>query len=106
MEAGKRIADQVNARVRFTDFELLKRAWMAFDLNDGSSKGDLYESLADAKRFTDEWKTAYIQVLSCVGGLTDLDAARYLNFCRAAREANLAHRDPNTVTFRGPATHG
>jgi hypothetical protein len=98
-EAGKRIADQINARVRFTDWDTLKVSWMAFDLNDGSTKGDLYDSLEAAKRFTDEWKTCYYAMMGVIGGVTAHDAAVYLDFCRAARDANLGHRDPSRQAF-------
>lgn len=98
-EAGKRIADQVNARIHFNDPMDIRHCWMAFDLNDGSSKGDLYDSLADAKKHTDEFKTAYIAMIGVLGGISAQDAGIYLDFCRAAREANLGHRDPNQAAF-------
>jgi hypothetical protein len=99
-EAGKRIADQINARFTFNDPVAIRHCWMAFALSDGTTKGDLYESLAEAKKYTDEWKTAYFSLLQCFGGVSVSDAAEYLDFCRQARDANLGHRDPNKVVFR------
>lgn len=97
-EAGKRIADQINARVQFTPWDM-KGKWMAFALSDGSTRGDVYDSLAEAKRFTDEWKTAYFDMTSVLGGVTAKDAGIYLDFCREARDANLSHADPNRQAF-------
>jgi len=104
-EAGKRIADQINAHVHMHPGNLMGK-WMGFALSDGSTRGDIYDSLAEAKRFTDEWRTAYFDMTSVLGGVTPDQAARYLDFHREAREANLAHRDPATQVFMGPVTRG
>ena len=103
-EAGKKIADAINLRLSFNNPMDLNGKWMAFDLNDGSTKGDLYDSLPDAKRMTDEFKTAYFAMVGVLGGVTPKDAAIYLEFCREARDANLGHKDPNTQAFL--STHG
>jgi hypothetical protein len=96
-EAGKRIADQINARVRFNDPVAIRHCWMAFALSDGTSRGELFESLAEAKKYTDETRTAYFAMIGVMGGITPFDAAVYLGFCREARDANLMHADPNRV---------
>lgn len=94
-EAGKRIADQINARFVFNDPIAIRHCWMAFALSDGTGRGELFESLAEAKRFTDETRTAYFALIGCMGGITPFDAGVYLDFCREARDANLMHANPD-----------
>lgn len=46
-EAGKRMADALNAKVVFGGLGTFGR-WMTFRLDDGSSNGTLYDSVTDA----------------------------------------------------------
>ena len=103
-EAGKRMADQINGRLAFSDPFELRSKWMAFDLNDGTTKGEVYDSMADAKRFTDEFKTCYFAFVNYLGGISAYECSIFLDFQRAARDANLGQRDPNTTAFM--STHG
>jgi hypothetical protein len=105
LEAGKRMADQVNARLVFSNPWEIRNCWMAFALQDGSTSGTVYDTLADAKRFTDEFQTAYLCFVGMLGGTNPLECAIYLDFCRQAREAGLGHRDPNTIPFMSTAGH-
>jgi hypothetical protein len=105
LEAGKRMADQVNLHITYSDPFLIRNSWMAFNLNNGESDGTVYDSLADAKRFTDEFQTAYLCFVGMLGGTNPVECAIYLDFCRKARDAGLGHRDPNAIPFLSTQGH-
>jgi len=99
-EAGKRASDHLNGVLAFTsDVWGLKDKWMAFALSDGSTKGDIYDSLLDAKRFTDESRTWYLCLGGALQGLSARDCAIMLQFHREARDAGLGQSNPRAQPF-------
>lgn len=102
-EAGKRIADQLNARITFGDPFELRHCVMAFRLQDGTTDGTVYESIADAKRFTDQARYCYFAFLNVLGGANPEECALVLSFYRHGRNAGLGQKD-NEILFI--STHG
>jgi hypothetical protein len=102
-EAGKRIADQLNARLTFGDPFELRHCVMAFRLQDGTTNGTVYESISDAKRFTDDSRFCYFAFLNVLGGASANECAIVLSFYREARDAGLGQKD-NEIPFL--STHG
>jgi hypothetical protein len=102
-EAGKRIADQLNARITFGDPFELRHCVMAFRLQDGTTDGTVYDSIADAKRFTDVSRYCYFAFLNVLGGANAYECAVVLSFYREARDAGLGQKD-NEIPFL--STHG
>lgn len=98
-DAGKRVADQINGRLTFSNPWDIKHCWMAFALQDGSTDGVLYDSVVDAKRHTDEWKTWYVCMGGVLGGTNARDCALMLVFHREARDASLSQANPQDVPF-------
>src|SRR6266852_4083665 len=102
-EAGKRIAYQLNARLTFGDPFELRHAVMAFRLQDGTTDGTVYDSIKDAKRFTDPARFCYFAFLNILGGANPEECAVVLSFYRMARDAGLGQKD-NEQPFL--STHG
>jgi hypothetical protein len=102
-EAGKRIADQLNARLTFGDPFELRNCVMAFRLQDGTTDGTVYESIADAKRFTDDSRYCYFAFLNVLGGANAYECGLVLAFYREARDAGLGQKDNETPFL---STHG
>lgn len=102
-DAGKRIADQLNARLTFGDPFELRHCVMAFRLQDGTTDGTVYESIKDAKKYTDERRFCYFAFLNILGGANPYECALVLSFYREAHEAGLGQKD-NEIPFL--STHG
>lgn len=92
-EAGKRIADQLNARLTFGDPFELRHCVMAFRLQDGTTDGTVYDSIADAKKFTDVHRYCYFAFLNVLGGANAYECSIVLSFYRQAHEAGLGQKD-------------
>lgn len=108
-EAGKRIADALNARLTFGDPFELRHCVMAFRLADGTTDGTVYDSIKDAKRFTDERRFCYFAFLNLLGGASPYECAITLAFYREAHEAGLGQRDneiPFLSTYGGDVMKG
>ena len=105
MDAGKRMADQINARLTFGNPFELRTSFMAFYLNDGSTNGDVYENLKDAKRFTDPSRVCYFSFLNYLGGISAYECAVYLQFHREAREVGLGQADSEAIPFMSTYGH-
>jgi hypothetical protein len=94
-DAAKRMADHINAKVVFTPWDQLVNGYMAFRLDDGSSNGTLYDSKADAVRFTDEKRNAYFCFRQGIAGVNPRDCQIFLDVHRHAY-ANGGHlADPD-----------
>lgn len=93
LEAGKRIADALNMRLTFGDPFELRHCVMAFRLQDGTTDGTVYDSIADAKRFTDEHRYCYFAFLNILGGANPYECALVFSFYREAHEAGLGQKD-------------
>ena len=93
------MADHINARLVMSSPFELRTKWMAFALQDGSTRGDVYDSILDAKRHTDEAYTLYFAFINCLGGVSATDCARFIHFHRKARDANLSQANPKDQAF-------
>jgi hypothetical protein len=76
---------------------------MAFRLSDGTTDGTVYDSIKDAKRFTDEHRYCYFAFLNVLGGANPYECAIVLSFYRMAHEAGLGQKDNETPIL---STHG
>ena len=95
-EYGKRMWDIINQTLTDNGPWAMRKMWMAFKLEDGSSDRTIYESLQLAKRYTDEWKYCYYCFDVALGGISARDCEIFLDFHRQARDVNMAQRDPGT----------
>lgn len=92
-EAGKRLADTVNELVTSRDPWELNHKFLAIKLSDGSWDKNIYDSMYDAKRHSDEFRCCYFAVGNFIGGVSARDCAVFLNFHRAARNASLGQKN-------------
>lgn len=77
------MADVINLRVSFTQWDELIHGWMAFKLEDGSSDGVLYDTRADAVNHQlHETLCAYFCMRNAQGGVTPKDCQLFLNVHR------------------------
>jgi len=94
-EAGKRLAGTVNTYIAARDPWELKNCVLAVRLSDGSTDGNLYESMQDAVRHSDETRHFYFHFKGNLGGVSVRECALVLQFHREAREAGLPQGDPD-----------
>lgn len=76
---------------------------MAFALSNGETRGEIFDSILDAKRFTDESRTWYLCLGGALQGLSARDCAIMLQFHREARNAGLGQSDPKAQPFMSTA---
>jgi len=98
-EAGKRASDALNGVLAFNDPWDLKDKWMAFSLADGSTRGEIFDTIVDAKRFTDETRTWYLFLGGVLQGLSPRDCGLMLQFHREARDAGMGQANPKDQPF-------
>lgn len=104
IEAGKRASDTINGVLTFSgDTWGLKDKWMGFSLQDGSSRGEIFDSIIDAKRFYDEDKTWFLCLGGALQGLTARDCSIMLQFHREARDAGMGQSNPKAQPFMSTA---
>jgi hypothetical protein len=94
IEAGKRMSDIVNSLLTFNQPWELRTKWLAIKLENGGWDGNVYDSMADAKRFSDPDRCCYFSYINCLGGCTPRECERFLHFHRKAREAGHNQADP------------
>lgn len=96
-DAAKRMSDIVNGIIVAQPFEVITRSWMAFQLADGESDGELYDSLPDARKHqVDETRCCYLTLRSSPGGMSPKEAQVFLDWHRAAYDAGFRLQDPDT----------
>jgi hypothetical protein len=98
-DIGKRVADHLNGLLAFRDPWELKTKWLAFRLQDGTTDGTVYDSLPDAKKYTDESRNWYLHVGGFLQGIKPRDAAILTVFYREAHEAGLGQANPKDQPF-------
>lgn len=95
-DAAKRMSDIINGIIVAQPWEVVTRSWMAFQLVDGESNGELYDSLPAARRYqSDETRCCYVTLRSSPGGMTPREAQAYLDFHRSAYDAGFRMADPD-----------
>lgn len=96
-----RISDAVNGVVKTRPFEEISRYVMAFRLDDGSWDGELYPSMADARRHQkgDDNLYAYLFLRSAMAGIPHKEAFAWLSYCRMVHD--LGGRMPDPDSMRG-----
>jgi hypothetical protein len=97
-ECGKRMADMINGLLAFYDPFEIRNCWLAFALQDGKCDGNVYLTMADAKRHADPWKHCYFSFRASLGGIRAKDCEIFLSVHRAAREKNVLQRNPDPDT--------
>lgn len=98
-DAAKRCADIVNGYLSYVPADEIRTKWVAIRLADGGSDGNLYDSKQDAVRHqSDEKLCAYISYRNCMGGITPLEAEKYLQWNRAAYDMGARLPDPDDKT--------
>jgi hypothetical protein len=94
-DAAKRMADQINGRIAFSNSWEIRNCYMAFRLDDGSTNGTLYDSKPDAIRHTDEKQHAYFCIRQGLAGVSPLDCQIFLNVHRWAYNNGVPFADPD-----------
>lgn len=104
-EAGKRMADCINGHLAFHQPWELRTKWLAAKLDDGSCGSDVFDSMADAKRFTDPDYCCYFAFRAFLGGISARECSLFLEFHRDARKAGLPQADPDAQPFMSVEKH-
>lgn len=94
-DAARRMSDLINNMLVFRSWDDLVNGCMAFRLDDGSSRGTLFASKADALRFTDEKYHCYFFFRQGMGGVTPLDCQLFLDVHRHIYDAGGRLNDPD-----------
>jgi hypothetical protein len=94
-DAARRMSDMINATITFRTWDDLKHSYMAFRLDDGSTTGTLYDSKADAIRFTDEKYHAYFCFRQGMGGVSPADCQLFLDVHRQVYDSGMRLNDPD-----------
>lgn len=96
--AARRCADVINGYLHSHPVDELRNSWIAIRLSDGGSDGTLYDSKRDAVRHQLwEFQCAYVSFRNLMGGITPLEAERFLDYNRRAYDAGFRLPDPDDV---------
>lgn len=95
-DAARRMSDTINLKITCQPWDVLANGYMAFRLDDGSSNGTIYDSKADAVRFTDEKRHAYFCFRTAMAGANARDCQLFLDMNRAAADAGIPLAEPAT----------
>jgi hypothetical protein len=97
-DAARRCADIVNGYILSRNWDELRDSWVAIRLSDGGSDGTLYDTKRDAVRHQlFEMQCAYVSFRNLAGGISPLEAERYLDYNRRAYDAGFRLPDPDAV---------
>lgn len=95
-DAARRCSDIVNGYISTRPIDELRNCWIAVRLSDGGSDGTLYDSKRDAVRHQLwEFQCAYVSFRNLAGGITPLEAERFLDYNRRAYDAGFRLPDPD-----------
>jgi hypothetical protein len=95
---AKRAADIINSYFAYVQWWDLKDKWLAIRLSDGGSDGVLYENKRDAVRHQlDEYLCAYVCFRNLMGGITPLEAKRYMDYSRMLYDGGARLPDPDDI---------
>lgn len=94
-DAAKRMCDQINARLTFSNPWEVRSKWMAFRLNDGGTDGVIYDTREEAiNHQIDERFCCYFTFRSAMSGAKPLDCQIFLNYYRDMYDANMRMHEP------------
>lgn|SRR5487761_1089815 len=102
IEAGKRMADIVNALPTFSGPWELRNTWLAFRLEDGGWDGNQYDSMMDAKRHTDPTRVCYFSYRNGFH-YSPRECELFIHFHRKGRQAGLPQKDPDSELIAFPS---
>jgi hypothetical protein len=104
-EAGKRMAECINSHLAFHQPWEIRDKWLAARLDDGSCGSDVYDTMADAKRFRDPDFHCYFAFRAFLGGISARECSLFIEFHRDARKAGLPQADPDRQPFMSVEKH-
>lgn len=95
---AKRMADAIGYAVVSHPPEVIRRGWMAFALQDGTTDNVIYPSKTDCIRHQfDEFRYAYICLVNCMGGMPVKDAQLWLDLHRHVHKHGGRLTSPESV---------
>lgn len=94
-DAAKRMSYAVNNVIAHKSWGELQNGFMAFRIDDGTTNGTVYDSKADAMRFTDEQYNAYFCFRQAMGGANPTDCQLFLNIHRHVYDSGGHMRNPD-----------
>jgi hypothetical protein len=98
VEAGKRVSDSLNQKLHDFGWWEIKRKWMAFRLQDGTSDGVMYDTKRDAVRHqANEFHCAYIRFVGLASGANPRECAVFLKYNRDLYSKGFRMPDPDDV---------
>lgn len=105
VEAGKRMSDHVNGLLAFHNPWELRTKWLAVALADGYCRPELFDSILDAKKHSDESRCWYFAFINCLGGVNPYECTVMIDFHRKARDAGLNQANPEAQPFMSTYGH-
>lgn len=95
-DAAKRISDQINGRITFTQpDDLFHNPYMAFALEDGHTDGVRYPTKAETVRHqSNEYRYCYFSFRTAMAGVSPKDAQIFLDMHRHIYEQGGRLIDP------------
>lgn len=93
-DAARRMCDAINLVLVCQPWDALKGSFMAFALEDGDSKGDVYDSYQAAIRFNDPKRYAIFSFRNAMGGANPRDCQLFLEMGRHAASAGIDWTEP------------
>jgi hypothetical protein len=98
VEAGKRVSDTLNQKLHDYGWWEIKRKFMAFRLQDGTTDGVLYDTKRDAVRGqSNEFHCAYIRFVGLAQGAQPRECAVFLKYNRDLYDKGFRMPDPDDV---------
>lgn len=98
VESGKRISDAINQKIADHGWWEIRSKFMAFQIQDGTTDGVLYDTKRDAVRHQrNEFQAAYLCMRGLAHGANPRECAVMLKFHRDMYDRGFRMPDPDAV---------